>query len=55
LMSHKTIVATVKYGSLYAEIEEASRLATAKTMTMSPGNRDQLLLELISMIDKSLT
>jgi len=54
LMSHKTIVATVKYGSRYAEIEEASRLASAKTMTMSPENRDQLLPELISMIDKSL-
>jgi len=55
LMSHKIIVATVKYGSRYAEIEEASRLATAKTVTMSPENRDQLLPELISMIDKSLT
>jgi len=55
LMSHKIIVATVKYGSSYAEIEEASRLATAKTVTMSPENRDQLLPELISMIDKSLT
>ena len=55
LMSHKIIVATVKYGSRYAEIEEASRLATAKTVTMSPENRDRLLPELISMIDKSLT
>jgi len=55
LMSHKIIVATVKYGSRYAEIEEASRLATAKTVTVSPENRDQLLPELISMIDKSLT
>ena len=55
LMSHKIIVATVKYGSRYAEIEEASQLATAKTVTVSPENRDQLLPELISMIDKSLT
>jgi len=54
LMSHKTIVATVKYGSRYAEIEEASQLPTAKTVSMSLENRDKLLPELISMIDKSL-
>ena len=54
LMSHKTIVASVKYGSRYAEIEEASRLANASTTTMSLKNRDQLLPDIVSLIDKSL-
>jgi nucleoside-triphosphatase THEP1 len=55
LMSHKTIVASVKYGSRYAEIEEVSHLATARTITISHENRDQLFPELTSMIDKSFT
>ncbi len=54
LMRHKTVLASVKYGSRYAEIEEVSRLPDTRMLTMFSQNRDRLFPELVAMIKRSL-
>ncbi len=54
LMRHKTVLASVKYDSRYAEIEEVSSLPDTRMITMSSENRDLLFPDLVDMILRSL-
>ena len=54
LMGHKTVIASVKYGSRYPEIEEVSRLPDSRNITVSLENRDHLFPDLVALIQGSL-
>ncbi len=54
LSSSKTVIASVKYGSHYREVEEASKLTGTITLTMSRENRDSLLSDIMELIGKSI-
>ena len=53
LLSHRGIViATVKYGSHYPEVERASENAERVSLEVSKGNRDQVMQRITSLVDK---
>jgi len=54
LSTSKIIVASVKYGSQYREVEEAGKLGETIMLTISRENRDSLFSDLIDLIDRSL-
>src|SRR2546428_7857361 len=53
LLSHRGIViATVKYGSHYPEVERASEIAEGTSLEVSMGNRDEVMQTITSLVDK---
>jgi len=53
LLSHRGIViATVKYGSHYPEVERASGTAEGVSMEVSKSNRDEVMQRITSLVDK---
>jgi len=53
LLSHRGIViATVKYGSHYPEVERASGTAEGVSLEVSKGNRDEVMQRITSLVDK---
>ena len=51
----KTIVATVKYGSRYAEVEELSKRGSAITVTLKHESRDRVAEQIITKLDAWLS
>ncbi len=51
----KIVVATVRYGSHYSEVEEASKGREVKRVLVSPNDRDAVFHELVGIIDEALT
>ncbi len=49
--SKKVTVATVKYGSRYEEVEQATRRGTTLTITVTRENRDDIPERVISLLD----
>jgi len=53
LLSHRGIViATVKYGSHYPEVERASGTAEGVSLEVSKGNRDEVMQRITSLVDE---
>jgi len=53
LLSHRGIViATVKYGSHYPEVERASGTAEGVSLEVSKSNRDEVMQRITSLVDK---
>jgi nucleoside-triphosphatase THEP1 len=53
LLSHQGIViATVKYGSHYPEVERASGTAEGVSLEVLRGNRDEVMQRITSLVDK---
>jgi nucleoside-triphosphatase len=53
LLTHPGIViATVKYGSHYPEVERASETAEGTSLEVSRGNRDEVMQRITSLVDK---
>ncbi len=53
--SAKIIVATVRYGSHYPEVEDASKVRGVKRVLVSPNDRDAVFDELVGIIDGALS
>ncbi len=53
--SGKIVVATVRYGSHYSEVEDASKGRDVKRVLVSPNDRDAVFHELVGIIDGALT
>lgn len=54
LTSGKTVVATLRYDSHYAEVEEAKRTLDTRTIQVTPANRDSVPREIIAEVDAML-
>jgi len=53
LLSRRGIViATVKYGSHYPEVERASGTAEGVSLEVSKGNRDEVMQRITSLVDE---
>jgi nucleoside-triphosphatase len=53
LLSHRGIViATVKYGSHYPEVERASETAKGVSLEVSKGNRDEVMQRITSLVNE---
>jgi nucleoside-triphosphatase len=53
LLSHRGIViATVKYGSHYPEVERASGTAEGVSLEVSKSNREEVMQRITSLVDK---
>ncbi len=46
------VIATVKYGSHYPEVERASRTAETMSLEVSKDNREEVLQRITSIVDK---
>jgi hypothetical protein len=46
------MIATVKYGSHYPEVERASGTAEGVSLEVSKGNRDEVMQRITSLVDK---
>ncbi len=53
--SGKMVVASVKYGSHYQEVEQVSELGESRVIVMSRENRDSLFPQLIGLIDDAIS
>ena len=51
----KVVVATVRYGSHYREVEDVSKGRDVKRVLVSPNDRDAVFDELIGIIDGALS
>jgi nucleoside-triphosphatase len=51
LHASKPTVATVKYGSRYQEVEEASGMSGPTMITITPENRDKVVTQIIAHLD----
>ena len=52
--SGKPVVATLRYGSHYPEVEEARRIVDTRTIQVTPANRDSISREIIAEVDAML-
>jgi len=55
LRSHKIVVATLKYGSHYEEVDEALKQGLAEIVELTRENRDAVLEQIISKMENWLS
>src|SRR5947199_5897215 len=52
LSTRRNVIATVKYGSHYPEIERSPRFAEALSLEISRDNREEMIQRILSIVDK---
>ena len=55
LRSHKIVVATLKHGSRYLEVDEALKQGLAEIVELTRENRDAVLEQITSKMEDCLT